>query len=325
MKSIHGPNGGHPPIPPNPPDPPATSPADQSIHTHEPPKISLATSIKTLQLLTCSQPDLNWVNEKRLLRAKQRCLAPCPIRFAGNALSGCCSPAGGRSLHPTQSRPSSSLSAPPLQHAIQTLQPHPYSSCAALRTVSATSPRLSSVSRADPALPPWMEERMNWLNLAKAYYDIPLCLDMAAVIDQDFSITVFVRYEKISKICTYCAGFFHNSSNCQIRKNLILPTTNCGKYEKISFQIYGPWMTHLSGMPIQHIRTQLNPLVNTRSTTSALLQLRLDFVALSTAGNWSNSRRPRANPVHTQQPTVHPDDGANGPAPRNSKQDSALL
>lgn len=35
-------------------------------------------------------------------------------------------------------------------------------------------------------------------------------------------LTIFVHYEKINKICTFCAGFFHNAIHCQIRENLVI-------------------------------------------------------------------------------------------------------
>jgi hypothetical protein len=48
--------------------------------------------------------------------------------------------------------------------------------------------------------------KINITNLAKDRLFVP--------ISDKRSIIVFIHYEKVQRICTFCAGFFHNTDEC---------------------------------------------------------------------------------------------------------------
>lgn len=66
-------------------------------------------------------------------------------------------------------------------------------------------------------------------------------------------IIVFVHYEKIQRICTFCAGYFHNSADCIIKATKVLTsnldegTSSCPNEPK------GKWMTVQSAVPWEYV------------------------------------------------------------------------
>lgn len=103
-------------------------------------------------------------------------------------------------------------------------------------------------------------------------------------------VTVFVHYEKISRICTFCAGFFHTSNNCSVRQSRVHAASLAGDTDPIPFDVYGTWMTQIADIPMQQIQEQLRASALLGDNTSSLLrQLRLDFDALTTGDHEGQS------------------------------------
>jgi hypothetical protein len=66
------------------------------------------------------------------------------------------------------------------------------------------------------------------------------------------TIVIWVHYEKIKRICTFCAKLFHNTEHCPDRIQRILVAG-----EDINFDQYGLWMTQIHRIPMQLVETQL--------------------------------------------------------------------
>ena len=63
-------------------------------------------------------------------------------------------------------------------------------------------------------------------------------------------VTVYVLYERISRICTFCGFLFHNYTNCPERNQLILrQPSGLDDHETIPKVFYGQWMTNEDHIP----------------------------------------------------------------------------
>lgn len=68
-------------------------------------------------------------------------------------------------------------------------------------------------------------------------------------------IIAYVHYEKISKICTYCAAFFRNADNCDLRQNKLISTSSSASTQPVPFIRYGPRMSQISKLPRHEIQS----------------------------------------------------------------------
>ena len=84
---------------------------------------------------------------------------------------------------------------------------------------------------------------------------------------------VWLYYEKIRRICTYCAGYFHNAEQCPSRSERILTTG-----DDQGFGLHGAWMTQWSRIPMVLVDNQLTRFQGLSSPPSqALSTLRQVF------------------------------------------------
>jgi len=66
--------------------------------------------------------------------------------------------------------------------------------------------------------------------------------------------TVYVHYEKINKICTFCAGFFHHVKDCPKRHSRLMQQPAFRPQEPLPFDVYGCWMTRISDIPMEAVK-----------------------------------------------------------------------
>ena len=100
--------------------------------------------------------------------------------------------------------------------------------------------------------------------------------------DTNSYIYVYVHYEKINRICTYCAGFFHNADHCRQRRAKLMQAEAAMESHPTPFENFGPWMTLITAIPRDLMQKQLQSMTNTERTSDQLRQLRLGFSVLST-------------------------------------------
>jgi len=127
------------------------------------------------------------------------------------------------------------------------------------------------------------------------------------VVSPGYSITIFVHYEKILKICTYCAGFFHNASNCKIREHKLLSNSK-DKPADIPFVIFGSWMSQISEIPFDQVKHQIAVNFGGRPKTPSLLQQarhQLAALALNLAGPSHAVAAPSANAIDCSHQPAH--------------------
>jgi hypothetical protein len=79
-------------------------------------------------------------------------------------------------------------------------------------------------------------------------------------------LTVYVHYEKIHRICTYCARFFHNVNLCPERNEALIQQKLQGEDKPVHFVRYGAWMNQISAVPREAMET------HDSQTTNPLLQ-----------------------------------------------------
>ena len=66
------------------------------------------------------------------------------------------------------------------------------------------------------------------------------------------NMIVCLYYEKIRRIYTYCAGYFHNAEQCPSRSERILTTS-----DDQGFGLHGGWITQWSRIPMVLVDNQL--------------------------------------------------------------------
>lgn len=67
------------------------------------------------------------------------------------------------------------------------------------------------------------------------------------------SVIVFIHYEKVQRICTYCAAYFHNNYECPTRNATVMHAGAEG--DSIPFDHFGTWMTQISDIPMECTQT----------------------------------------------------------------------
>jgi hypothetical protein len=112
------------------------------------------------------------------------------------------------------------------------------------------------------------------------------------------TIVIWVHYEKIKRICTFCAKLFHNAEHCPDRIQRILAAG-----EDINFDQYGLWMTQIHRIPMQLVETQLTSYQDILpGPSSALSELRQAFAGVRMGASLvMQSRGPQ--PSNTQAST----------------------
>ncbi|RLN04029.1 hypothetical protein C2845_PM13G10150 [Panicum miliaceum] len=71
------------------------------------------------------------------------------------------------------------------------------------------------------------------------------------------SVTAYVFYERIPRICTFCGLMFHNYTDCPQRNQLILQqSSDSDNGHLIPHAIYGQWMTNEKLIPEDHEEIQ---------------------------------------------------------------------
>jgi hypothetical protein len=112
------------------------------------------------------------------------------------------------------------------------------------------------------------------------------------------TIVIWVHYEKIKRICTFCAKLFHNAEHCPDRIQRILATG-----EDINFDQFGLWMTQLNRIPMQLVETQFTSYQDILpGPSSALSELRQAFAGVCMGTSLvTHPIRPMSN--QTQAPT----------------------
>jgi hypothetical protein len=103
------------------------------------------------------------------------------------------------------------------------------------------------------------------------------------------TIVIWVHYEKIKRICTFCAKLFHNAEHCPDRIQRILAAG-----EDINFDQFGLWMTQINRIPMQLVETQLTSFQDVLpGPSSALSELRQAFAGVSIGSSLgTHPRRP---------------------------------
>jgi hypothetical protein len=105
--------------------------------------------------------------------------------------------------------------------------------------------------------------------LDKIFYQVPPVGNLGAIV-------IRVHYEKIKRICTFCAKLFHNAEQCPDRVQRIMAAG-----EDINFDQYGLWMTQLHRIPMQLVQTQLTSYQDILpGPSSALSELRQAFAGI---------------------------------------------
>jgi hypothetical protein len=116
------------------------------------------------------------------------------------------------------------------------------------------------------------------------------------------TIVIWLHYEKIKRVCTFCAKLFHNAEHCPDRIQRILAVG-----EDINFDQFGLWMTQINRIQMQLVETQLTSYQDVLpGPSSALSELRQAFAGVSIGSAlWTHPRRPVSTQTHTRtQPTI---------------------
>lgn len=71
------------------------------------------------------------------------------------------------------------------------------------------------------------------------------------------SIIVFIHCEKVQRICTYCAAFFHNNYECPARNETVMTAGTVSNQDLVPFDRFGTWMTQVSDIPMDYVLRQI--------------------------------------------------------------------
>lgn len=130
------------------------------------------------------------------------------------------------------------------------------------------------------------------------------------------TMVVWIHYEKIKRICTYCAGYFHNSEHCPVRLRRTM-TTGSGQ----GFGNHGGWMAQWVHIPMVLVENQINTFQGLTAPPSPILSaLREAFAGVTMGASSVQNRRVAALPsnlvrggnfaithTHPTQQTTHQD------------------
>lgn len=125
-------------------------------------------------------------------------------------------------------------------------------------------------------------------------------------ISENRRIIVFIHYERISRICSFCGGFFHNKGDCMTRTARILNPAN--ESNDPPNDPYGRWMTRLRSIPWDYVIHQVRHNVpRVLQPSTVLSNLRAQHVALTAAAQGHRTILPPANTTlsaHNQAPAI---------------------
>ena len=103
---------------------------------------------------------------------------------------------------------------------------------------------------------------------------------------------IWLHYEKVKRICTYCAGFFHNAEHCPVRNRRLLST---GRQQ--GFGHHGLWMTQSIRIPMHLVHNQLTEFQDLSAPPSdALRSLREAFAGITMGHSAPPMQRPTKTP-----------------------------
>jgi hypothetical protein len=103
----------------------------------------------------------------------------------------------------------------------------------------------------------------------KIFYSVPQSSTLCTVL-------IWIHYEKIKRICTYCAKLFHSAEQCPERAQSILV-----EGEDQSFDRFGLWMTQSNRIPMQLVENQLTAFQDVvPGPSSTLSELRQAFAGV---------------------------------------------
>jgi hypothetical protein len=126
----------------------------------------------------------------------------------------------------------------------------------------------------------------------KIFYSVPQFGSLGMII-------IWVHYEKIKRICTYCAKLFHNAEQCPDRAQSILVAG-----EDQGFDRFGLWMTQANRIPMQLVENQLTAYQDVvPGPSTALQELRQAFAGVRMGTSTVQPPRPlyatQGIPSHT--------------------------
>lgn len=106
-------------------------------------------------------------------------------------------------------------------------------------------------------------------------------------LQQPKPITVYIHYERITRICTFCGYMFHNVNDCPRRNQLILQQpTSSDEHQEIPYAIYGSWMTNDKHIPESpELLQQMQP-------SNQMIQRFVQFFSQLTVQENSSSEKP---------------------------------
>lgn len=91
------------------------------------------------------------------------------------------------------------------------------------------------------------------------------------------NMVVWLHYEKIKRICTYCAHYFHNAEYCPLRNRRIISTSTTPGFGR-----HGRWMAQWIHIPMLEVDNQLRDLQGLSAPPSkALLSLKEAFAGIT--------------------------------------------
>lgn len=89
--------------------------------------------------------------------------------------------------------------------------------------------------------------------LARIVLDVkkPLLDSVTISISQSKKIKVYIFYEKIAKVCSFCGCLFHSVSTCTQRHQFLLKLNNPKEAANVPLEVYGKWRSQETGIPIE--------------------------------------------------------------------------
>lgn len=129
--------------------------------------------------------------------------------------------------------------------------------------------------------------------LARARLNVnrPAIDKVFAPLGQGRRIIVFIHYERMNKICTFCGGFFHNNTDCLQRTTYIL--NNPDEANGMREDPYGRWMTRLKSIPWDYVICQVRQVTpRLQQPSTVLTNLRAQLTAQGHRAN------PLPSPAH---------------------------
>ena len=138
------------------------------------------------------------------------------------------------------------------------------------------------------------------------------------------NMIIWLHYEKVKRICTYCARYFHNAEHCPERIRRIMVAGGSQGFDR-----YGNWMAQWSRIPMHLVQNQITSFQGLSVPPSqALNTLRQVFAGIKMGGSSiQNTRTIRAPDVIISGGNLPPTNIAEGthPTQGTENQDTMML